>query len=171
MKMMTEKIKMAAGIVLAGLLCLCAQKMRADELPLDGANLDLTAGGGWLINTNSGARVSFGMIGGSVTVTNGPTATNMLFGAISFIDHGAGVRVHSAIVSSYTIVDDHTSTITYETGATDAPAQAVVTVSDNGEPGRNVDTFSITLSDGYTLSGTLQGGNIQVNPLGSGNSD
>jgi hypothetical protein len=36
-----------------------------------------------------------------------------------------------------------------------------VDVADNGEPGRS-DTFSIRLSNGYTASGTLGGGNIQL---------
>src|SRR5439155_74096 len=38
---------------------------------------------------------------------------------------------------------------------------AEVVVSDNGEPGRS-DTFSISLSNGYTASGKLAGGNIRL---------
>ena len=37
-----------------------------------------------------------------------------------------------------------------------------VDVADNGEPGVNVDTFAITLSNGYSASGKLGGGNIQL---------
>jgi len=37
-----------------------------------------------------------------------------------------------------------------------------VNVCDNGEPGKNSDTFSISMSDGYNASGTLSGGNIQL---------
>ncbi|NNC77662.1 MAG: exo-alpha-sialidase, partial [Woeseiaceae bacterium] len=37
----------------------------------------------------------------------------------------------------------------------------LVTVTDNGEPGRD-DTFQIELSNGYSKVGTLSGGNIQV---------
>jgi hypothetical protein len=36
-----------------------------------------------------------------------------------------------------------------------------VIVVDNGEPGRN-DVFSLELSNGYQVSGTLSGGNIQL---------
>jgi hypothetical protein len=36
-----------------------------------------------------------------------------------------------------------------------------VDVCDNGEPGTS-DTFSISMSDGYTNSGTLGGGNVQL---------
>ena len=39
----------------------------------------------------------------------------------------------------------------------------VVVVTDNGEPG-SADTFSITLSNGFTASGTLVGGNVQIHP-------
>ncbi|HET9785512.1 MAG TPA: post-COAP-1 domain-containing protein, partial [Pyrinomonadaceae bacterium] len=37
-----------------------------------------------------------------------------------------------------------------------------VRVCDIDEPGKDADTFSITMSDGYTAGGTLQGGNIQI---------
>jgi len=36
-----------------------------------------------------------------------------------------------------------------------------VQVCDNGEPGNN-DTFSISMSDGYTAAGVLRSGNIQI---------
>ena len=41
------------------------------------------------------------------------------------------------------------------------PVTFTIEVTDNGEPG-NSDTFKITLSDGYTRSGTLKRGNLQV---------
>ena len=37
-----------------------------------------------------------------------------------------------------------------------------VDVCDNGEPGKDADTFSIIMSDGYMASGTLGGGNVQI---------
>jgi hypothetical protein len=37
-----------------------------------------------------------------------------------------------------------------------------VDVCDNGEPGKDADTFSIVMSDAYTASGTLGGGNVQI---------
>ena len=37
-----------------------------------------------------------------------------------------------------------------------------VEVCDNGEPGKDTDTFSISMSDGYTAAGTLGGGNVQI---------
>jgi hypothetical protein len=41
------------------------------------------------------------------------------------------------------------------------PGSYDIDVADNGEPGRG-DTFTITLSNGYTARGTLGGGNIQL---------
>jgi hypothetical protein len=43
-----------------------------------------------------------------------------------------------------------------------APGTYTVEVADNGEPGRNTDTFGITLSTGYAAAGTLAAGNIQL---------
>jgi hypothetical protein len=37
-----------------------------------------------------------------------------------------------------------------------------VNVCDNGEPGKDSDTFSIDMSDGYSAGGILRGGNIQI---------
>jgi hypothetical protein len=37
-----------------------------------------------------------------------------------------------------------------------------VDVCDNGEPGKDADTFSILMSDGYSNAGTLGGGNVQL---------
>jgi hypothetical protein len=37
-----------------------------------------------------------------------------------------------------------------------------VDVCDNGEPGKDSDTFSIVMGDGYTATGTLGGGNVQI---------
>jgi len=37
-----------------------------------------------------------------------------------------------------------------------------VDVCDINEPGKDTDTFSISMSDGYTAAGTLSGGNVQI---------
>ena len=37
-----------------------------------------------------------------------------------------------------------------------------VNVCDNGEPGKDTDTFSIVMGDGYAAAGTLGGGNVQI---------
>jgi len=40
----------------------------------------------------------------------------------------------------------------------------VITAVDNGNPGKDNDTFSISTTSGYSQQGTLTGGNVQVSP-------
>ena len=42
------------------------------------------------------------------------------------------------------------------------PVGFQVDVCDNREPGKDSDTFSIVMGDGYTAAGTLGGGNVQI---------
>jgi len=55
---------------------------------------------------------------------------------------------------------------TYRPQPRGATGDFLVVITDAGEPGRNDDTFSIELTggahNGYTNSGTLGGGNIQI---------
>jgi hypothetical protein len=37
-----------------------------------------------------------------------------------------------------------------------------IDVNDYAEPGKNIDTFKIITASGYTASGVLTGGNIQI---------
>jgi hypothetical protein len=55
----------------------------------------------------------------------------------------------------------HTARIQGEGVDRGQPVEFSVQVADNGEAGRT-DVFEITLSNGYTRSGTLRRGNIQV---------
>jgi hypothetical protein len=69
--------------------------------------------------------------------------------------------VNGSGVTGYTIVDATTRRITGNADINGVAGTYTVTVSDNGEPGRN-DTFDLSLSTGYTASGSLGGGNIQL---------
>jgi hypothetical protein len=116
---------------------------------------DFVTGGGWITGTPSGAKANFGVAGGT-------KPNDALWGHLSYIDHGNGMKVKGTGVTAYTVVDsttrqiDGTAAINGQAGFTYS-----VVVSDKGEPGRN-DTFSISLSNGYTASGKLAGGNIQL---------
>ena len=116
---------------------------------------DFVTGGGWITGTPSGAKANFGVAGGT-------KPNNALWGHLSYIDHGNGMKVKGTGVTAYTVLDsttrqiDGTAAINGQAGFTYS-----VVVSDKGEPGRN-DTFSIILSNGYTASGKLAGGNIQL---------
>ena len=113
---------------------------------------DFITGGGW-ITTPSGAKGNFGVAGG---IKNGS-----LWGHLTYIDHGTGLKVKHNSITGYTVVNSTTRLIA---GTADANGQTVnftVVVADNGEPGSS-DTFHIQLSNGYSASGTLGGGNIQL---------
>jgi hypothetical protein len=118
---------------------------------------DFVTGGGWIVTT-SGDKANFGVGGG---IRNGS-----LWGHLNYIDHGTGMHVKGTAVTGYTVVDAVTRQINYNVKIDGAAGTAQVVVADNGEPGRN-DTFSITLSTGYSQGGSLGGdgpggGNIQL---------
>jgi hypothetical protein len=114
---------------------------------------DTVTAGGWIIGTPSGARANFGLN------ARDPAAPS---GEVNYVDHGLHMHVHSTSITSYTIVDPTTRQITGTCTINGVGGFTfTVVVVDNGQPGRR-DTFSITLSNGYTASGTLQGGNVRV---------
>jgi len=114
---------------------------------------DFVTGGGW-ITAPSGAKGTFGVAGG---IKNGG-----LWGHLTYIDHGqGGPKVKGTGVTAYVVVDSVTRHIEGTADINGQSGSYQVDVADNGEPGRN-DTFSLTLSNGYHASGTLNGGNIQL---------
>jgi hypothetical protein len=114
---------------------------------------DFTTGGGWIV-TSSGAKGSLAVAGG--------VKQNGLWGHLQYIDHGAGPKVKGTGVTAYTITGPTSRRIEGTADIDGAPGTYTVDVADNGEPGRGVDTFTITLSNGYTAGGPLAGGNIQL---------
>jgi hypothetical protein len=116
---------------------------------------DFVTGGGWITGTPTGARANFAAAGG---IKNGG-----LWGHLTYIDHGSnGVKVKGTSVTSYEIMGPTWRRIkgmAEVDGAGDIGY--TVEVTDAGEPGRD-DTFSITLTNGYSASGKLAGGNIQL---------
>ncbi len=123
--------------------------------PVCDSSKDFVTGGGWITGTQSGAKANFGVAGG---IKNGA-----FWGHLTYIDHGPnGPRVKGTGVTAYAVVNDTTRHIE---GTAEINGQGgfayKLDVADNGEPGRN-DTFYISLSNGYSASGTLGGGNIQL---------
>lgn len=115
---------------------------------------DFVTGGGWITGTPSGSRGNFGVAGG--------LKHGSLWGHLVFIDHGSGgPKVKGTGVTAYSGAGntrhiEGTAEVNGQSGFT-----YEVDVTDNGEPGRD-DTFSLRLSNGYTASGKLAGGNIQL---------
>jgi len=114
-------------------------------------SVDKVTAGGWITGTPSGAKANFG-----VNATAAPS------GHLNYIDDGSTLDVKSTSITSYTIVNATTRTITGTCTINGvAGFTFTATLVDAGEPGTG-DTFSIALSNGYAASGTLGGGNVQV---------
>jgi hypothetical protein len=121
---------------------------------------DFVTGGGWIqghfdAKGHKNDKATFGVSGG---IKNGK-----FWGQLSFNDHDKnGVKVKSTSVTAYIFIDPVTRQIE---GTCTINGQGsftyTVVVVDNGEPGRN-DSFSLVLSNDYSVSGTLKGGNIQL---------
>ena len=121
-----------------------------------GGACDFVTGGGWITNTPSGGKGTFGVGGG---MHHGE-----LWGHLEYQDHGTGMNVHGTGVTAYTVGStgpnsrhiEGTAEVNHQRGFT-----YMVDVVSNGEPGRN-DTFDIQLSNGYMAGGFQSGGNIQL---------
>lgn len=114
---------------------------------------EFVTGGGWVTGTPSGAKANLGVTGG--------VKHSDLWGHLTYIDHGARMKAKGTGVTEYAVLDQVTRRIR---GTAEINGQAgtyEATVADRGEPGRS-DTFALSLSNGYTASGTLAGGNIQL---------
>jgi hypothetical protein len=118
---------------------------------------DFVTGGGWII-TPSGAKGNFGVGGG--------IKQGVLWGHLTYIDHGSGTQVKGTGVTRYGMVDATTRHIEGTAEIDGASGSYTLDVADKGEPGSN-DTFAIQLLDGarsiiYRAGGLLGGGNIQL---------
>lgn len=141
------------GAVLADVVISSAHADIRCAAPYNNGGKDFITGGGWI--TNPGSRKSFAVAGGL-------KAANALWGHLTYIDHGTGLKVKGTGVTAYVITGPTTRHIEGTCEINGTPGTYQVDVSDNGEPGRNVDAFSIRLSNGYTAGEALQGGNIQL---------
>jgi len=116
-------------------------------------NNEFVTGGGWI--TTAGEKANFGVGGG---LKNGS-----LWGHLEYIDHGTGMKVHGTGVTGYSVTGPTSRRIEGTAEINGQPGFTYkIDVADNGTPGRGVDTFSIQLSNGYSASNKLGGGNIQL---------
>lgn len=113
---------------------------------------DFVTGGGW-ITAPSGDRGTFAVAGG---IKNGG-----FWGHLTYIDHGSRMKVKGLAVTAYSATGPTSRHIEGTAEANGQPVTYEADVADNGEPGRK-DTFSLKLSNGYSASGLLKGGNIQL---------
>jgi len=113
---------------------------------------DWVTGGGWISDLANSDKATFGVSGG--------IKNDKFWGQLEYNDH-VSVQVKSIEVTNYTVIDAVTRQIeglAKVNGEGSFPY--TVTVTDNGEPGRE-DIFTLTMN-GYSASGTLMGGNIQL---------
>jgi len=115
---------------------------------------DFVTGGGWIVSpSDAGSKANFAVAGG---IKNGA-----FWGHLQYIDHGNGLRAKGTGVTAYTVTGPTSRHIEGTADINGAPGTYSADVADNGEPGRS-DTFSLTLSTGYSVNTTLSGGNIQL---------
>lgn len=115
---------------------------------------DFVTGGGYILA--SGQHANFGFVAGYKPNKNTPS------GQLNYVDHSMGMHVKSVDVTSYS---GSGSTRTFSGDATINGASGytyTVTATDNGDPGKGNDYFAIKLSNGYSASGLLAGGNIKL---------
>src|SRR5467141_1480955 len=93
-----------------------------------------------------------------------------LHGQLQYIDHAAGLKVHSLSIDSFGLIGE-TPCVTFSGSArvnnVDGYGFTVNRACDNGEPGVGHDTFEISVSGpgvSYSRNGTLTGGNLQLHP-------
>ena len=84
-----------------------------------------------------------------------------LKGSCSVVDHVLGVHVKCLDVTTYAQFDNQ-ATFTGNASVDGVQTTYRIHVVDDGEPGDGIDTFSITTASGYSASGSLTSGNVQV---------
>lgn len=86
-------------------------------------------------------------------------------GTFEFFDKAAKLRVTSSNITSSSrngAGATFSGSGTLDVAGSKSNVTFTVNVVDNGTPGKGRDTFAITISNGYSASGTLGGGNIEV---------
>lgn len=111
-----------------------------------------TSGGGQ-IQTVSGDKISFGFFGKSA---------GGLQGSCTVVEHGG--RMIKCLSVTALVLSGNQVTI-YGSASDDGGGTSyVIQAVDNADPGKNADSFSIQTASGYSATGTLTGGNVQVQP-------
>ena len=115
---------------------------------------DFVTGGGWIM-TSSGSRANFAVAGG--------IKNDQFWGHLTYIDHGRpAMKVKGAAVTGYLHTGETSRRIAGDADIDGIGGRHIADVMDGGEPGHGVDTFTLSLSNGYRAGGLLGGGNIQL---------
>ena len=111
-------------------------------------------GGGWI--PWAGNKGTFGL-------TAKANSSGDASGNLTYQDHGVLARTVKSTAITFVRISGNCADIGGTAKVNGSGSFGFqVRVCDNAEPGKDTDTFSITMSDGYTATGTLGGGNIQI---------
>jgi len=97
---------------------------------------------------------------GSFSIEVAVDTSGRIHGKAAYIDQAAGLDFRTTLITSANF-SGNTVTIKGTGTANGTPTNFQVTVQDN-DPGSAQDTFSIQLGTGYSKSGVLQGGTIEI---------
>lgn len=123
---------------------------------------DFVTGGGWIKGNSDDSGLRYDKNNKATFGVSGGIKNGRYWGQLSYNDHGRdGISVKSTGVTAYIVIDSVTRQIEGNARVGRSTITYTVVVKDIGEPGR-YDSFSLELSNGYSASGTLGGGNIQL---------
>jgi hypothetical protein len=152
------------------------------------AGCEHATGGGFIPSATDEGKATFGFSTNcdNTTLENGELAAKVK-GQLQYYDREADVKFHASlepitlevpsdVTDACGFLDElaeqefgeDSAVLLYRVqgGPNEAEGLVILQVVDNGEPGINGDEVTITLIggpyDGYTNSGTIEGGNIQV---------
>jgi hypothetical protein len=98
---------------------------------------------------------------GSFSIEATVDTSGRIHGKAAYVDQSAGVDFRTTLITSANFNGDK---VTIQgTGTTNGTTTSFqITVQDIGDPGSGPDTFSIQLGTGYSRSGVVQGGAIEI---------
>ena len=108
--------------------------------------------------------------GGQISSNGGPVAfgfeakseNGALKGQCDVVDQAAGVKVHCSDVTEWAQVSPTEVKFFGDATVNGTPTTYVIDTQDLADSGIGTDTFSISTGTGYTASGTLTQGNVQI---------
>jgi hypothetical protein len=101
----------------------------------------------------AGNRIAFGF--------SARSGDNGFEGSCNVVDQAAGVMVRCTDVTAL-VISGNAATVFGNANVNGVATTYRIDAVDNADPGRGADTFSIHTATGYSRSGVLTGGNVQV---------
>jgi hypothetical protein len=110
-------------------------------------------GGGQIPNAANNDQAAFGF--------NAKSDSKGVKGECTVVDPTPSTKIKCLDVTNIVVAGTH-ATFFGNATVNGQPTNYRIDVDDNGEPGKNRDTFKIQTGSGYTAGGTITGGNVQV---------